>query len=441
MTGEVPAPPPPGDPPAAPPTAEAEPPGDRARIVVRDDLERSRPTVFFRLILVIPHLIVLAIFSLLALTIAVINWFAILFTGKAVGHDMQARYLRYATHVFGYLNLGANPYPGFEGAPGSYPIDAEIPPQEPHRNRWTTGFRFVLFVPALLLAGALGVGGGSGWSGSGYYSVSGIGAITTAAFLGWFAIIFYKGARMPRGLRDLVAYCLGYGVQYWAYLLLVTDRYPDSDPLTREYGDPVPDHPIRISEDDDLRRSRLTVFFRLLLALPHLIWLTLWGIAVFFTVVANWFVTLFAGAPADALHRFNGAYLRYVTHVSAYLYIVANPFPGFTGKPGTYPVDLQIAPRERQNRWKTGFRLILALPAWLVAGALGGALVLVALFGWFVGLFLARMPLGLRNLGVFCLRYHAQAYGYLLLLTDRYPFSGPSLELVESRPAQVPEQA
>src|SRR5204862_8284630 len=139
---------------------------------------------------------------------------------------------------------------------------------------------------------------------------------------------------------------------------IVTDRYPDSDPLTKSYGpEPAPDHPIRISEDAELRRSRLTVFFRFLLFQPHYVWLGLWGIAVFFTVIANWFVTLFAGRPADALHRFNGAYARYLTHAFAYVYIVANPFPGFTGKPGTYPIDLQIAGPERQNRWKTGFRL------------------------------------------------------------------------------------
>ena len=434
MTGEQPAATPPGEPPATPSTAEVSPPGERARIVVRDDLERSRPTVFFRLILVIPHLLVLGIFSLLAFTLAFINWFAILFTRKAVAHDMQSRYLRYATHVFAYLNLGANPYPGFEGAPGSYPIHAEIPPSEP-QNRWKTGFRFVLVVPALLLGGALGVSGGSSSYGN-YYSV---GVISAAAFLGWFAILA-KG-RMPRGLRDLVAYCLSYGVRFWAYALLVTDRYPDSDPLATKYGEPVPDHPIRISEDDDLRRSRLTVFFRLLLALPHIIWLSLWGIAVLFTVLANWFVTLFAGRPADPLHRFNGAYLRYLTHVSAYLYIVANPFPGFVGRPGSYPIDLQIAPRERQNRWKTGFRIILGIPALLLAGAIGGALGLVALFGWFVGLFTAKMPPGLRNLGVFGLRYQAQAYGYLFLLTGRYPFSGPSLEQLPAPPAQVPEPA
>ena len=36
---------------------------------------------------------------------------------------------------------------------------------------------------------------------------------------------------------------------------------------------------MRLTVTDDLRRSRLTVFFRLLLGIPHFIWWTLWTIA------------------------------------------------------------------------------------------------------------------------------------------------------------------
>ena len=33
----------------------------------------------------------------------------------------------------------------------------------------------------------------------------------------------------------------------------------------------------------------------------------------------------------------------------------------------------------------------------------------------------------MRDLGVYCLRYQQQTYGYLMLLTDRYPsLSGPT---------------
>ena len=422
-----------GEHPVAPGSAETEAPVKPIRLLVYDDLRRSRLTVFFRLLLALPHIIVLALWSTLAYILAFINWFGLLFTGRPIRglHKLQVHYLRYLTHVEAYLNLLADPFPGLAGEPGSYPIDVHLP--EAHRqNRWKTGFRLFLALPAVLLVGALSSGSLQG--GGGGLRLA-LGIVGTAAFLGWFAAL--ARGTMPQGLRDVLAYGIGYSVQVAGYLLLVTDRYPNADPLAVDYPQPAPDHPIRITGHDDLARSRLTVFFRFFLALPHLIWLALWGIVALFATVANWFATLFRGRSPDALHRFLSAYLRYQTHVFAFLYVIANPFPGFTGARGSYPIEVEISPPERQNRWKTGFRLILALPAGMLSGALGNAFTLVAIFGWFTGLFLGRMPAGLERLGCFALRYQTQVGAYLFLLTDRYPFSGPSLDLPRADPAPV----
>jgi Domain of unknown function (DUF4389) len=180
-------------------------------------------------------------------------------------------------------------------------------------------------------------------------------------------------------------------------------------------------HPVRLSVSDDLRRNRLTVFFRYLLVIPHGIWLAVWGIAAYVAAILNWFATLFTGRSPQGLHDFLAAYLRYMTHVNAYMHLLADPYPGFTGAPG-YPVDLEIAPPEPQSRLVTLFRLILAIPAFIVAYVLGLAMFLVGFFGWFVCLALGRMPEGMRNLGSYCLRYTQQtaAYAYFTL-TDRYP--------------------
>ena len=243
-------------------------------------------------------------------------------------------------------------------------------------------------------------------------------------FLAWFACLAL--GRMPMGFRDLLAYTLRYGAQTWAYLLFLTDRYPNADPSEPPAAQPTPAKPVRLRVEDDLRRSRLTVFFRLLLTIPHFVWLVLWGVVVFLALIVGWLATLISGRLPKALHRFIAAYVRYATHVYAFLTLVGNPFPGFAGTAGSYPVDVVIAPPERQNRWKTLFRLLLAIPAHLLGSALVVPLELVAVFGWFVGLFLGRMPAGLRNLGAYVLRYHAQIYAYSFLLTDSYPYSGPT---------------
>jgi Domain of unknown function (DUF4389) len=407
------------------------------RLSVREPaLERSRLTVAFRLILAIPHLFWAAAWFSLAALVSIANWIATLISGTppAMFHRFLSAYVRYIAHLSAYLSIVANPYPKFSGAPG-YPVDVEIDPPQ-RQNRWVTGFRLVLAVPAILLADTLLGGGTSALGGS---NVSSGGALATVAVLGWFAAVFT--ARMPPGLRDLGVYTIGYSAQVTGYVLLLTDRYPNSDPTVYESANVYRSDPIRLTIDDDLRRSRLTVFFRLLLAIPHLVWLLLWGVTGFFAAIANWFVTLVRGRPATPLFRFLSALVRYQTHVYAYLQLVANPFPGFTGTPAVYPVDIEIDPPERQNRWRTGFRLVLAVPALMVASALAGAAFVAALLSWFYALWNGRVPQGLRNLGAFELRYGAQLFGYVYLLTDRYPYSGPQAGWQMTLAPATPEPA
>lgn len=181
------------------------------------------------------------------------------------------------------------------------------------------------------------------------------------------------------------------------------------------------DRPVHLIVSDDLQRLRLTVFFRLLLAIPHLIWLTLWALVAYLAAIVNWFATLITGVSPLALHRFLAAYVRYQNHVYAYLFLIADPYPGFTGQAGSYPVDVHIEDSRPQNRWKMFFRLFLALPAFLPDSAYGGLLWAVAFLGWFACLANGRMPVGMRNTGVLALRYAAQTNGYVLLLCEAYP--------------------
>ena len=179
-------------------------------------------------------------------------------------------------------------------------------------------------------------------------------------------------------------------------------------------------HPVSFVITDDLRRSRLTIFFRLVLVLPHYIWATLWSYAVLPLIAFQWLCALFAGRLEDDVHGFLVRYARYHVHLYAYGFLLADPWPRFQGHKG-YPVDLDVAPPERQHRGTVGFRLILALPALIFASVLGTVLVLLAAFGWFAALVLGRMPAGMEELGAYCLRYQTQTYAYLLLLTPRYP--------------------
>jgi hypothetical protein len=428
------------------------------RIVVTDDLERSRVTVFFRILLAIPHLIVVGLWGVAACAVSVIVWLALLFEGRAPKslQSFVTGYLRYSVQVGAYVHLAAAPFPRFGGADG-YPVDLEIEPART-QSRGRVAARLFLALPLFLLTTALGGGaffgnvswatrqnglGSTGWS----TGVSMGGVAATAAFLGWFAAV--ARARMPRGLRDLIVYAIAYTAQVTGFFLLVTDRYPTADPSRVLPFAELPDHPVALRLEDRVERSRLTVFFRLLLAIPHLIWLSLWTVLVLPAVIVAWFAALATARVPNGLHRFIAAWVRYATHVGAFLFVVGGPFPGFVGAAGSYPVDLVIAPPERQRRSVTLFRLWLAIPALLLGSAYSFALYVVGFLGWWASLFTGRMPEGIRNLGAVSLRYSGQANAYLFLLTDRYPDSGPAVRdrphdeqlQLELEPAAAPPDA
>jgi len=391
------------------------------RLVVTDDLRRSRLTVFFRLLLAIPHYFWIALIGVVVFVCVFANWFILLVRARTPQglHDFVAGYIRYTTHLEAYLFLAANPYPGFFpiASDDSSPVTVEIDPPA-DQSRLKTLFRLFLAIPATLISAAVLWGG----TRAGSYGGTGVGVV--AAFLLWW-VALVRG-RVPRGMRDLVAYAVGYGAQVFAYSFLLTDRYPYAGPnaFVTAREDETP-HPVRVAVTDDLRRSRLLVFFRLLIAIPHIVWFLLWSLVAWIVGLLNWVCALVIGRAPQPFHRFLARYVRYGTHLGAFLFLIGNPFPGFTGKPGTYPIDLELPEPGPQPRLKTLFRIVLALPALLVDGGLNGALCVAGVLGWFVGVFLGRMPEGLRNLGAYALRYGGQTNAYLFLLTERYPDSGP----------------
>lgn len=401
---------------AGPPSLE---PWHPVRLVVDDDLRRSRLTVFFRLLLAIPHYFWISLIGVVVALLVFVNWFVLLFvarTPKGI-HDFLAGYIRYTTQLEAYILLAANPYPAFWPlGEADFPVTLEIDPPA-QQNRWKTFFRLFLAIPAFLVSGTLLAGGVR-------FGGYGLGLAFTVAFLLWWVALFL--GRAPRGLRDLVAFCVGYSAQLAAYLFLVTDRYPYSGPnrFVPPRDDEEP-HPVRVAVSDDLRRSRVLTFFRLPISIPHIVWFVLWTIPAAVAAVLNWLCALVIGRAPRPFHRFLSRYVRYSTHLWAFLFLIGNPFPGFTGKPGTYPIEVELPASEPQKRLVTLFRGLLAIPAMIVLSGLSGVLFTAGFLGWFVGLFLGRMPDGLRNLGAYVLRYGAQGGAYFYVLTERYPDAGP----------------
>jgi len=182
-------------------------------------------------------------------------------------------------------------------------------------------------------------------------------------------------------------------------------------------------YPVTFEMDYVERRSRLTTLFRLILAIPHLIVLYLWGLVAGVAVILAWFALVVVARYPFWAYEFVAAYLRYATYVNGYLYLGTDRYPPFSGNPGEdYPVRLNIGEAPQSySRAKAFFRLILAIPVVIVFYAMQIVAELGALFAWFVIIVLGRQPRGLQDMIALGLSYQQRATTYFALVTEDWP--------------------
>ena len=212
-------------------------------------------------------------------------------------------------------------------AESAYPVRIVVEPALDHRNRLTTAFRILLAIPHLILVGgpmALALtwsftteaGLKVDWGGAGV-----LGAVAAAAALiAWFAILFT--GRYPAGLYHLATYYLRWRVRAAAYTALLRDEYPP-------FGDAP--YPARLDLlPADGPRDRVTVAFRILLALPHILAVWVLGVAWAFCSIIAWLAILFTGRYPAGLYEFAVHVLQWNVRVEAYLLLLRDEYPPFS---------------------------------------------------------------------------------------------------------------
>jgi hypothetical protein len=186
-------------------------------------------------------------------------------------------------------------------------------------------------------------------------------------------------------------------------------------------GDPRAGDEILVAFAGPAQQNRLTVLVRIVLAIPHLIVLYALGIATEVVALISWFAALFTGRVPIGLADFMSGYLRWATRVYAYLFLLTDEYPPFELGDSDYPVHVAVRPG-RLNRLAVLFRIILAIPAWLVASLLSYGLGTIAIFiTWLIVLVSGTMPETLYGAIAAVVRYLTRFYGYSLLLTGTYP--------------------
>jgi hypothetical protein len=181
--------------------------------------------------------------------------------------------------------------------------------------------------------------------------------------------------------------------------------------------------PVLVVAADPAPQRRVTVFFRLILAIPHLFLLYWLYLAAGIVAFIGWWVALFTGRlPQFAVTYLSGV-LRWTARVYAYDYLLTDAYPPFTfDDDPTYPVRVAIPEPQRLNRAAVFFRYFLILPVGILAGiVISGASTLMSFIAWLIALVAGQLPPSLYLAYVAVVRFQTRYYAYWWMLTPAYP--------------------
>ena len=190
------------------------------------------------------------------------------------------------------------------GTTSNYPVQLEIDAAAP-QGRLSILFRLILVIPHTVILYFLGL------------------AVWVVGVLAWFAIVF--AGRFPEGLLRFTIGVTRWSTRANAYSSLLTGRYP---PFSL---DEESDYPVRLTVVEQIKgRHRLTALLRIILAIPHLVVLSILGFVAGLIQVAAWLAGIVLGRVPDGLHNFLYGYSCWNARFSAYLGLLVDEYPPFS---------------------------------------------------------------------------------------------------------------
>ncbi len=200
----------------------------------------------------------------------------------------------------------------------------------------------------------------------------------------------------------------------------------------------TPDYPVHLDVDyPEGPRNRVTVLFRLILAVPALVLVGLFahatttqtanGVETYTTVGGFLFLPtllllLFRQRYPRWWFDFNVNLLALVLRVGIYVYLLRDEYPSTEDRQA---LNLRVPYPDAKTELSRGMPLIkwlLAFPHYVILFFLGIAVLVTTLVAWFAILLTGRYPRGLFDFSVGVHRWATRVTCYAVLLTtDRYP--------------------
>lgn len=171
-------------------------------------------------------------------------------------------------------------------------------------------------------------------------------------------------------------------------------------------------------------QRRWTIVLRVVLAIPVYVVFVWYGVVSLVLVIGAWFSALFTKRVPDSIQRRLTGIQRWEARAYAYLYLLTDQWPGahLEYRDGDV-ADLAIDHVELR-RSAVLFRIVLAIPVFIVQSVVSGGLWPFSIWMWLVGLVRGRCPATLHQASALVVRFTTRANAYILLLTPTMPFRG-----------------
>jgi hypothetical protein len=167
--------------------------------------------VFIKLLLALPHLIIINALQYLGVVAAYIGYFVVAFTGTMPGglYRFMEIWMGWHARTYGWIIGYSDVYPPFETDP-VYPVAVTVAKPENPSKGWAVAgiffLKFVVLIPHFIALALV------------------LTASALAVWFGYFAVLFTGS--LPEGIQDFAAGAMQWSLRVFAFLMGITDDYP-----------------------------------------------------------------------------------------------------------------------------------------------------------------------------------------------------------------------
>lgn len=185
-------------------------------------------------------------------------------------------------------------------------------------------------------------------------------------------------------------------------------------------------YPVQVDFNGPLKISRWRVLGNPIMAIPHLILMSVMLSLLQVLSAVAWFAILFTGNIPKGLFKFMAAILRYSWRVTSfYLYMRAS-YPAFDFTlldidTSNDSASLSILYPDRLSRALIFVKWILVIPHLILLGFVGFVNSFMLVIAWFAVLITGKWPEGIRSFVVGTMRWEIRVFAYYYFMTDKYP--------------------